>query len=145
MALPKRVTDHDAGRAGPLQFFGAEQPAQHRRHAEHLEKFRRHKGDGCKLGFGLHDHRWQLTSVTGHGFERSALVVQVVEIRRRDQASALSAGLRNHPQRDDAVRVAIGERLQKHRVDDAEHGRIGADTERHHDHGKQRKSRVIAQ
>jgi hypothetical protein len=64
-------------------------------------------------------------------FERAVPLAPLDEVRRRDDASCLiPAGFVD---RDDAVRIPIGKRLQHDPADDAEDGGSGADAKRQGD------------
>ena len=48
-------------------------------------------------------------------------------------------------QRDDAVGIRVGQRIEQDGVDDAEHGGVRADPERHHENANQRRATIPAQ
>src|SRR5436190_6492765 len=65
-----------------------------------------------------------------------------MEVGRRDRSVA-PRGSPMRPEGHDAVRIAVGERPQKHGIDHAEDGRIRADAKAHYYYGQDREPRVL--
>ena len=143
MTLPIRMADNHCGGAARLRLFRAEQAAQCRLHAENAKELRRHRGDVRVLGARAGGHRRRVIGIIRHGGESRALVMPVMKVRRR-RLAVRAAFLPLRGERDHAIRVAIGERLQQYSVHHAEHRRIGADAERHHQHREESEPRVLA-
>ncbi len=116
-------------------------------HVEHLEEVGRDHGDICVFRGGARTHGRLIVacvSVVGHVRKCCALIAPVAKVRR-GHLSVRSASFPQRGKGDDAIWIAEGQRLQQNGVDNAEHSRVRANTESHHQYCDGRESRILAQ
>ena len=126
---PRHVAEDRDGNVGARpRFFLGEPAAERRRHAERAEEVRRHDLDerASRLGpFGDADHRRHVRRERGKDVLLRAQIV-VVRERERPEPAGFLAVLAEEA--DHAFGVAEP-RLERQRIDEAEHRRVGADAE----------------
>jgi hypothetical protein len=133
--LPQRIADHHlaaiAGRP-VLLFLWAEGAPQDRSDPERREQRRRRGGDRHGLEpIANHPQRLEVSRPRQHrdACERAAPSTPVEEGADRDEASIVSIR-RALGQQHESIGILVRQRLEQHGIDDGEHGRVGADTER---------------
>ena len=135
--LPQPVPEDDHLIVAGTPLVGGEVPAEKERQADHRVEARRH-ADGIDLFGALGGG--DVDGAPGPGdeiLERRRLLLPVdIVAGRRDVAEALHP----RPDHDELVRIGIGHRREQRAVDDAEDGRIGADSEREGQDGDRREA-----
>ena len=134
--LPRiAIADHRGPRATLARLVARERSPHRRLHAEDAEELGCHAGEDAVLGRGGTDHDGcPRGRVVRHRVERGALSLPVQEIRRGHLSEPVAGGSATGGevgQRDDSVRIRVGQRVEHHGMHDAEHRCVRADRERH--------------
>ncbi len=131
-AAPESVRDHrdGVGARSPV-LVGQERPSRGRADAEKREVGRRHDLGDEPLRLRDAGEVEVEAGVSGHGLERTRMLAQTLELRRRPREglgrpALLLVGDRHGHER---VRLPVGERAQHRRVEDREDRRDRADPE----------------
>jgi hypothetical protein len=146
--LPVGIADHRRAGSASLHFLRCEAPARDRLDPEDAKELGAHLRDPRILSRIAPYHRKLPRVVIGHRLERRALPLPILEIRNRHLLPKRGRALlqdRVIAERHNPVGVAIRQRLQQHGIHDAEHGRVGADPERHDENGKRRETGTPSQ
>jgi hypothetical protein len=141
--LPCGMAEDDDVAGAWLIFVGKERTPERSLHAENIEIIGRHEHACESYRIAVRGERDVQTSRGRKRFERRAEPLPVHEIERADPVAGRRR--RRFPHADNPFRVGIGQRLQKHGVDQAEHGGVGADADGHHADGHERKPRIPSQ
>src|SRR5262249_13401729 len=131
VSLREAVAENDYGVAAGLAFVLREESAEFRFHTQDVEEAR--IGDG-------RDQQPRLVAADaetaaaeyGHRFEDIILLAPIEVIRRRNRESFHAGkgyGRRDVKDRHDGVRIGEGKRAQENCVNNAENGRIRADSQ----------------
>ncbi len=128
--LPDRVTQDDDRGGAALLVVRLERAAQCRLDPEDLEIVGRYQHAVQPRGLPAAGQRHAQSSRGRQRLERSAEPLPVQEIERADAVARRRRRRFEHT--DDAFGLGIRERLQQHGIDQAEHGSVGANANRHH-------------
>ena len=143
---PERMADHDDPRC--LDEVGRfECPPQERRRAQQLEKARRDEGQRDPLGVvGAGDRaaRELRPHVSGHLAELPAFRLPVAEVEIRRAVGQVLADVPG-PEHGDPLGLVVRQVAQHHRLEHAEDGGVGADTERQRQHRDRGEGRILDQ
>ena len=148
--LPERVAEHGDRLRARLVFVIGEEAAPQGIDAQRLEQLSRHHAAGQPLGLARARQVVALAAVDADVLEDLVLRPPVLVVRVSDgHLINLRARL---PQVDEPLGFGVGQRLEQHRIDDAEDGRRRADAERqrqHRDEGEagvpEQHARAVAQ
>ena len=147
---PEVVADHDDGGAADAILLPPDAAADGGAHAEHGKQIggRQRRGNtlGC-LHSGDADGELHVRAHSGEGRRpRAPIDESIVRCSHRTAGAELRCAPFVHV--DEAVRIGEGQRLERHRVDEAEYGCIRADAERQHrqrDSGEEPRLRETAE
>jgi hypothetical protein len=143
-SLPELVAQDDDAVASAHVFGLGVGTADRRVHADRVERVERERHAGHLERTAVDQHRHPRR--TGHGemLERLRSLAPRCEVRRRDDVAG-DAAARRFPDGDDAVGIAIRQRLEDHGPHDAEDGRRRADAQGQREHRRGGESRRLAQ
>ena len=144
MSRPIAVADEGDGRGlSGLFFFGRKDPPDHRRHSEHVEIIGGHDRGEDAPGVVLladADHGDVVARDPG---EDRVLIANVAQCRIRKGAEGFRVLRVLGENLDHFVGPGIARRREQQRVDQAEHGGVGADAESEHEDGGDRETRRL--
>ncbi len=129
-------------------FLRPEGAAEDRLHPEHVEESGRDAGTAQRFGTGLTADVERAELHQGHALEGAALTLPVEEIGGRygELGHAWKGvGWRHVPDERQTIGFGVGQRPQQDRIDHAEDGGVGADTERQDEDRRDRKTRALAE
>ena len=138
LLAPERLGDHGRQRPCRLLLVGCKQSTGTRLRTKRLEESRRHAVDRRVVADAIQRDAHLAASEVRERLEALALRFPVMEVGRRNRHRSQARFRPQIRHRDDAIGVRIRQRPQHHRVDDAEHGRRGADPEREGQNGRER-------
>jgi hypothetical protein len=144
-ATPQAVAQQDHLLGPLLAVLGAEAAAELGLGAQQVEQVRRHGVTHELLRLALADQVHRLAADGGHAVEGAPLLQEVGELGGRDGSVLEPRLLVAVPDHHDALGVAVRQRLQEHRFDDAEDGRVGADAHRQRDQRDGGEQGIVAQ
>src|SRR5215470_3252946 len=137
-AAPEAVADHHRLRPIGSVFFGAETPPEHRRDAHGIEKLPRHLApahmDGPAIPNKIETAKRAEYGRNAIGIERLR-VVAPINVLERFNGIAYAAFAILDSESYHSLRLRIRKRSQQHRVDNAEDGRVGADSQSQRENG----------
>src|SRR5262245_33019431 len=113
--------------------LAAKLPAQHRTHAQQVEERGSHTQSWQSLLFVVLRQFHIAPRVERHAGERGVLLAIILKVAPRHREFRLR--LAALEQSDQLLWFAVRQWFEQHAVDDAENGRVRADTERERDHG----------
>ena len=124
-APPETVAQHHDAVVPGLVLVGQERPAEGGADAEHVEEVDRRidAGETCGLARARQAERRAAVD-RGQAVERAAHVAHVAVLGSRERLAALG------PDDDEMPRIPERQGLEEDRVDDREHGGVGADADR---------------
>ena len=140
---PHAVTDDRHLVFAQLVLTGKKRPAQCRFGAKHLEVARGHQAASELDWFGAAGQRDRVAGLRRHEVEDGVVSLPVEEVQRRDAVALASRRLLHDA--DDAIGVRVGERLEQHRIHEAEDRRIGADADGQRQDGDGREPRALTE
>ena len=145
MTLPESMTEDDrACRAGPI-VVGSERTAESRRDAEGIEQVGRDVRAREPLRGSLSQHVHRAVGVRRQAGERVAHVLPVAEVGGRHFELRIATERLIFPDAHEPIGLVEGERPQQHVVRHRECRRRGANPERAHSDGRERKRRGAAE
>ena len=141
--MPESITDHNDQLARGLAFVGQEEAAELRLNAQQLKKSRRNPRRRHLQRLAASG---EIEIVIGGGSHARKRMAAVMHQIKAVQAAAMRLPvLALQVQRDELLRVLIGQRFQEHRTGDGKDGRIAADAQRQREDGGNGKPGVLAQ
>ena len=141
--LPEAVGHHRNRRRADAELVVREGAAAHRLQAEDVEELPRHRRHLRPQGhLAGRDRRCPRGEFRDRG-ERAALIPDVLEVRIGELA--LPAAAADLPDRDQAIRLRVRQRLQQHSVDDAVDDRARGQRQRQRADDDQRVGRLLPQ
>ena len=141
--LPQAVAQHNHKRRIRPIVALIQQPPGRRRHAEHVERIRRHPRAREPLGDVVAGETRTPIRVRGEARQRARLAAVVDELRQRERRVRIVGSNRCDP--DQPVRRRERQGADEHRVDDREHGGRRANRERQSADHRQRETRLADQ
>ena len=143
-ALPKTLADYDHVVVALAKFVLREGAAANRLHAEHGKQTRGHHGAGDPFGH-FAGGEIEIDVIKARDLETLDLLFVIEIFRRRDWNLIQALRGKFLPQKNELLRVLVGQWANQQRVDQAEDGGVRADRERHGDDGDEGEARRVDQ
>ena len=143
-ALPKPLADYDYVVVAFTKFVLGEAAAANRLNAEHGKQTRGHHGASDPLRH-FAGGEIKIDVIKARDLETLQLlrVIEIFRGRDRDLIQALRGKFL--PQENELLRILVWQRANQQRVDQAEHGGVRADRERHGNDGNEGEARRVDQ
>jgi hypothetical protein len=145
--LPRPVREEHVGRrvaVGVVGAQGAPVRGRHTQGAEQLGLRPRHL-DHARRAAGVEHRLARQRLEGGEALERATALADVADGADAERPAVAARGGEVAIEAYDAVGVGVGQRIEQHRLDDAEHRGVGADAQREGGNGEQREERRAPQ